>query len=109
MAAAELTERVLSDVQRSSNEVAALNAYLQAELEAARKGLLAAQAATGAAEQKALALEVCACGWIGVCRRWGTGACMPTSSCQQAVGRFYYSNGLFKHLACAGHPSTGAT
>jgi hypothetical protein len=57
-AAAELTSRVLSDAQRSSNDVASLNAYLQAELEAARKGQQTALAAAGTAEQQALALEV---------------------------------------------------
>ncbi|WIA16070.1 hypothetical protein OEZ85_012795 [Tetradesmus obliquus] len=57
-AASELADKVLGDVQRSSNDMAQLNSWLQSELDAARKSHKEALEAASAAEKKALLLEV---------------------------------------------------
>jgi F0F1-type ATP synthase membrane subunit b/b' len=54
----ELTDRVLSEAQRSAMDLQELNAWMQTELEKARKGHQTALAQASTAERKVLVLEV---------------------------------------------------
>ena len=54
----ELTDRVLSEAQRSAMDLQELNAWMQAELDKSRKGQQTALAQASSAERKVLVLEV---------------------------------------------------